>query len=177
VCAQNTPALLTIHGRAVWPAVVDVSVDSAVTSSAVAIPVGETPCSDVVAGDVDGDGDRDVVLRTNVAAVTMLNTNGAFASTVQWASRPSILWGGISVGDLTGDGTTDVIVGADQPARLFLMPPVLHAADVEYAGIEADRDLGLTVHTSVTNIVGGAATGDDLVFAVSTAPGSLVIRH
>src|SRR3989344_1853343 len=67
--------------------------------------VGQNP-TEVVAGDVNGDGKNDVVAvnsANNTFSVLMNNGNGTFANKVDYSATTSPT-GGIAIGDVNNDG-------------------------------------------------------------------------
>ena len=105
------------------------------------------------AGDVDGDGDDDLVLlRGSSAPVVMLNAGGAFsplqgALTVPAGHRLS----GPVLGDLDGDGDLDLFVGGleDDGARLFAGDGTGRFADVTAASGLAEMGARNTISAAL----------------------------
>ncbi len=67
----------------------------------------------VVLGDVNGDGDLDVLLGNRTTVFIFLNSAGRFADTPDHTVGPLPSLGQMALGDLDGDGDLDLCVGAE----------------------------------------------------------------
>ncbi len=72
-------------------------------------------CSDVATGDVDGDGDHDLLVTRNGAAHEILFNNGSGSFSA--ATFGSGAARGLALGDLDGDGDLDAILANDAAAQ------------------------------------------------------------
>lgn len=100
-------------------------------------------------GDIDGDGDLDLVASNGNAPLIVLTNDGSGAFSRAQTAPLSMGASRLSLGDLTGDGADDVIVGClDQPNRIAvstleggLIDSGLRLGSSEMAGICAIGDL------------------------------------
>ena len=134
-----------------------------------ALPVDLDPTTSLAVGDVDGDGDIDLVVgngddyyaygRQN--RLYLNDGNGVF-SDVTSSRLPAVqdLTHDLALGDVDGDGDLDLVVANSySPNRLYLndgagvftdvtaaqMPPTFHARSIRFGDVDADGDLDLVV--------------------------------
>ena len=76
----------------------------------------------VVLGDIDNDGDLDLVRANSGERATLyLNTGGRLATTPTWSDSLNTNANSAALGDVDGDGDLDLICGVfDRPALLFM---------------------------------------------------------
>jgi hypothetical protein len=113
--------------------------------------------SGIALGDVDQDGDLDLVCSNYAQSNTLyLNEHGTFAISPIWSSTAKTSTRGVALGDVDGDGDLDVVFGDwEQGASLhlndggiFSVSPVwesesLHTTSVALGDIDGDGDLDL----------------------------------
>ena len=139
------------------------------TEAVGALPVDLDPTTSLAVGDVDGDGDIDLVVgngddyyaygRQN--RLYLNDGNGVF-SDVTSSRLPAVqdLTHDLALGDVDGDGDLDLVVANSySPNRLYLndgagvftdvtaaqMPPTFHARSIRFGDVDADGDLDLVV--------------------------------
>jgi len=109
----------------------------------------------IALGDVDGDGDLDVVTGNTNGQVNRLYLNNGTADPFQGVSGTDVTsdthWTcGIALGDLDGDGALDVVAGnADEPNRLYHHPR-FNTARGTAASLEVDTESGNIAQVQLT---------------------------
>ncbi len=118
----------------------------------VSYTVGDNPRS-LALGDLDGDGDLDLILADYSRAVTILLGNGDGSFTAGSVNIAGITVSAIAVGDLDGDGDIDITTGnryADGVAVLINQNPVNSntcAGDLNFDGDVEGSDLVIWVNS------------------------------
>jgi hypothetical protein len=171
--------MYVVRGRAAWPATLVLGGGGALIDTLSLGEAGDqTPGADVVSGLFDGDDDLlDVAVKTDNAILTFRNTGTTFDNKLRFelSLSTSSFWGAIGVGDFNVDGRDDLAAGGTTPESVFFGAAALvdKAQDVLIETIFVDRTVA-SLLTVGANVVGD---DDDLVMAISTAPGSVIIRH
>ena len=128
--------------------------------TASSLPVGSYFTNSVAGGDVDGDGDLDLVLGTNDGQSRLYLNDGAAkfsdASSVR-APLGRYVTTSLALGDVDGDGDLDLVVGnIDQQSRLYLN--FLHQLDAPHV-LHVGRNYQLDIHSRY-----GPATTAEIAF-------------
>jgi VCBS repeat protein len=124
-----------------------------------ALPGGQQPSTDIALGDMDGDGDLDVLVANNGAPNQLLLNDGAGNFSLPMPLGPPQPSRDIALGDINGDGNLDVFVANNgAPNQLLLNdghlnftpgPPVpggsLPSTAVALGDIDGDGDLDALV--------------------------------
>ena len=148
----------------------------------------DTPANNTLSaaiGDVDGDGDLDLITGNNntVNRVYLSNGNGTFAAGNDVATATKSTYG-MSLGDLDGDGDLDILAGnsASQPHRVYIgtgsgtfdsgtdvAGSTFNARSVPLGDLDGDGDLDLVAVNNVqvnrvylSNGNGTFAAGNDV---------------
>jgi len=113
-------------------------------ATAARMPVDGEITLSVVLGDVDGDGDPDIVLGNTGQDRLYLNDGGGTFTDATAARMPadSEQTGGLALGDVDGDGSTDIVLASRglRQNRLYLNDGAGTFADVTADRMPADQD-------------------------------------
>jgi hypothetical protein len=140
---------------------------------------GETPSpQSVVAADVDGDGDQDLVSANQNHTLTVLLQSGPGDPHPQFEPQAPLLLGGgysaslpLAVSDMDGDGALDLVSGAGTQAAVFFQEQT-GGFDPEPLVVDWDFAVGLVESLAVADVDGD---GDqDLVCANHLASTNLL---
>jgi len=83
---------------------------------------GANSAASIAAGDIDGDGDADIVTSSYLAAVRIFkaNGNGTFLAPVSVGNFSGVSFRALNIGDVNGDGSADIVVGGYQSQRMLV---------------------------------------------------------
>ncbi len=168
--------------RVAWPAQVDLATVAApdvIFPFAVSAPTNYG--WDLSAGDVNGDGAVDIGVLANDGLHVTLQSGGVFANSairMRASAAVAINWqAGMVVADLNGDSRADMLVNGGPRVGLFMGSDTLSPRQVGDSSYQANATPPKSVLVAALNLIGGATTPPDVVYAEQQSPGRVVIRY
>lgn len=139
------------------------------------VPLSDPGCTDIAAGDLNGDGRSDLALCGSNAVIVLLSLpGGGFGpmSVYQAGANPR----SIAIGDLNGDGRNDLAVANFAPntvSVLLASPSGGFEPRIEYPAGEAPDSGAGPIHVAIGDLNGDGWT--DLATASAITPGSVSV--